>query len=127
MGGGSGSRRLRTSSLLMVAVRTAPWSYPLRKWVRGLVVKKAQVSWRPTDAPMRFALDQGYKGIVTIDGNDKDDPEAIPRFIEALEGGIDFCPSIAFPAWWWCGVNERRHELCDPVYPCTVFKHCVWI
>ncbi len=37
-----------------------------------------------------FALDQGYKGIVTIDGNDKDDPVAIPQFIEALEDGVDF-------------------------------------
>lgn len=37
-----------------------------------------------------FALDQGYEGIVTIDGNDKDDPDAIPRFIEALKGGVDF-------------------------------------
>ena len=37
-----------------------------------------------------FALEQGYDGIVTIDGNDKDDPEAIPRFLEALEDGYDF-------------------------------------
>lgn len=37
-----------------------------------------------------FALDQGYEGIVTIDGNDKDDPDAIPRFIDALKGGVDF-------------------------------------
>jgi dolichol-phosphate mannosyltransferase len=37
-----------------------------------------------------FALDQGYEGIVTIDGNDKDDPDAIPRFIEELKRGVDF-------------------------------------
>lgn len=37
-----------------------------------------------------FALEQGYAGIVTIDGNDKDDPEAIPRFIKALKDGVDF-------------------------------------
>lgn len=37
-----------------------------------------------------FALDEGYEGIVTIDGNDKDDPEAIGRFIDALKDGIDF-------------------------------------
>ena len=36
------------------------------------------------------ALDAGYQGIVTIDGNDKDDPEAIPRFLDALEEGVDF-------------------------------------
>lgn len=43
-----------------------------------------------------FALDQGYEGIVTIDGNDKDDPEATPRFIEALEHGVDFVQASRF-------------------------------
>ena len=65
--------------------------------VRGLVVKKGPGK---LSAQLRcayaFALDQGYKGIVTIDGNDKDDPEAIPRFIEALEGGIDFVQASRF-------------------------------
>jgi glycosyltransferase involved in cell wall biosynthesis len=45
-----------------------------------------------------FALDQGYEGIVTIDGNDKDDPEAIPRFIEALQQGFDFVQASRFVA-----------------------------
>ena len=45
-----------------------------------------------------FALDQGYEGIVTIDGNDKDDPEAIPRFIEALKEEIDFVQASRFIA-----------------------------
>ncbi len=43
-----------------------------------------------------FALDQGYEGIVTIDGNDKDDPEAIPRFVEALRKGVDFVQASRF-------------------------------
>lgn len=43
-----------------------------------------------------FALDQGYEGVVTIDGNDKDDPEAIPRFIDALKQGIDFVQASRF-------------------------------
>ena len=43
-----------------------------------------------------FVLDQGYEGIVTIDGNDKDDPEAIPRFIEALKQGVDFVQASRF-------------------------------
>jgi len=59
--------------------------------VRGLLVKKGPGK---LSAQLRcaysFALDQGYDGIVTIDGNDKDDPEPIPRFIQALEDGIDF-------------------------------------
>lgn len=59
--------------------------------VRGLLVKTGPGK---LSAQLRcgyaFALDQGYTGIVTIDGNDKDDPEAIPRFIDALREGIDF-------------------------------------
>lgn len=45
-----------------------------------------------------FALDQGYEGIVTIDGNNKDDPEAIPRFIDALKQGVDFVQASRFIA-----------------------------
>ncbi|MGI4860765.1 MAG: glycosyltransferase family 2 protein [Janthinobacterium lividum] len=65
--------------------------------VRGLIVKTAPGK---LSAQLRcayaFALDQGYEGIVTIDGNDKDDPEAIPRFIEALEQGVDFVQASRF-------------------------------
>ena len=43
-----------------------------------------------------FALEQGYEGIITIDGNDKDDPEAIPRFISALKEGADFVQASSF-------------------------------
>jgi dolichol-phosphate mannosyltransferase len=43
-----------------------------------------------------FALDQGYAGIVTIDGNDKDDPAAIPLFIAALDAGYDFVQASRF-------------------------------
>ena len=43
-----------------------------------------------------FALDQGYAGIITIDGNDKDDPQAIPRFIAVLKEGYDFVQASRF-------------------------------
>ena len=43
-----------------------------------------------------FALDQGYEGIVTIDGNDKDDPAPIPQFIKALASGVDFVQASRF-------------------------------
>jgi dolichol-phosphate mannosyltransferase len=65
--------------------------------VRGLLVKtgpgKLSAQLRCAYA---FALDQGYEGIVTIDGNDKDDPVAIPRFIKALEQGVDFVQASRF-------------------------------
>jgi len=67
--------------------------------VRGLLVKtgpgKLSAQLRCAYA---FALDQGYEGIVTIDGNDKDDPEAIPSFIEALQQGVDFVQASRFVA-----------------------------
>lgn len=66
--------------------------------VRGLVVKtgpgKLSAQLRCAYA---FALDQGYQGIVTIDGNDKDDPLAIPRFTEALtKDRVDFVQASRF-------------------------------
>lgn len=45
-----------------------------------------------------FALEQGYQGIITIDGNDKDDPDAIPQFIVALKDGVDFVQASRFVA-----------------------------
>ena len=36
-----------------------------------------------------WALERGYKGIITIDGNNKDSIEDIPAFIEKLEEGYD--------------------------------------
>ncbi len=43
-----------------------------------------------------YALDQGYAGAILIDGNNKDDPAAIPRFIQALEEGYDFVQGSRF-------------------------------
>ena len=37
-----------------------------------------------------FAIQEGYDGIVTVDGNGKDGVEAIPLFIRALEEGRGF-------------------------------------
>lgn len=36
-----------------------------------------------------WAMGEGYEGVVLIDGNDKDDPAAIPNFVRALDGGFD--------------------------------------
>lgn len=37
-----------------------------------------------------YALERGYEGIITIDGNNKDSIESVPLFIEKLEQGYDF-------------------------------------
>lgn len=39
---------------------------------------------------MAYGIENGYTGFVFIDGNNKDDPEAIPRFLTKLEDGYDF-------------------------------------
>ena len=39
---------------------------------------------------MSYAIEEGYTGFVFIDGNNKDDPEAIPRFVSKLREGYDF-------------------------------------
>ncbi len=43
-----------------------------------------------------YALDEGYVGIITVDGNGKDNMSAIPLFIEALKQGYDFVQGSRF-------------------------------
>ncbi len=65
--------------------------------VRGLLVKTGPGR---LSAQLRcayaFAMQHGYAGIVTIDGNDKDDPEPIPDFVNALMSGNDFVQASRF-------------------------------
>jgi glycosyltransferase involved in cell wall biosynthesis len=67
--------------------------------VRGLLLKTAPGK---LSAQLRcayaFAMDQDYEGIVTIDGNDKDDPITIPKFIDSLKQGVDFAQASRFLA-----------------------------
>jgi glycosyltransferase involved in cell wall biosynthesis len=43
-----------------------------------------------------FAVREGYEAVVTIDGNDKDDPAAIPAFIAAIGEGVDLVQASRF-------------------------------
>ncbi len=43
-----------------------------------------------------WALERGYKGIITIDGNNKDSIEDVPRFVDKLEEGFDFIQGSRF-------------------------------
>ena len=67
--------------------------------MRGLLLKTAPGK---LSAQLRcayaFAMDQDYEGVVTIDGNDKDDPIAIPKFIDSLKQGVDFAQASRFVA-----------------------------
>ncbi|MCG7402270.1 MULTISPECIES: glycosyltransferase family 2 protein [Caballeronia] len=79
--------------------------------VRGLLVKtgpgKLSAQLRCAYA---FTLNEGYEGIVTIDGNDKDDPDAIPDFIRKLDEGYDFVQASRFLAG---GVAENTPKSRD--------------
>jgi dolichol-phosphate mannosyltransferase len=43
-----------------------------------------------------YAMDQGYDGIVTIDGNGKDGVEALPQFLTELDRGYDLVQGSRF-------------------------------
>ncbi len=43
-----------------------------------------------------WAMQRGYVGIVTIDGNNKDNIESVPLFISKLEAGYDFVQGSRF-------------------------------
>jgi len=43
-----------------------------------------------------WALQEGYKGVVVVDGNGKDDISAIPSFIKHLDAGIDHVQGSRF-------------------------------
>jgi len=68
--------------------------------VRTLLVLKEPPEQRGLSSQMRmafkYALDQGYEGIITIDGNNKDDPSAIPKFIKELDEGYDHIQGSRF-------------------------------
>jgi glycosyltransferase involved in cell wall biosynthesis len=68
-----------------------------RKEVSGVLLKTARGK---LSAQLRcayaFVLEKGYSGIVTIDGNNKDDPVAIPKFIELLDKNYDFVQASRF-------------------------------
>lgn len=65
-------------------------SFLRRCGVRALLVKQGRGG---LSAQMRvglaWCLAQGYDGIITVDGNDKDDTTAVPSFVAALENGVD--------------------------------------
>ena len=82
-----------------------------QKGVNGLLLKtdsgKLSAQLRCAYA---FALDKGYQGIVTIDGNDKDEPDPIPDFIQQLTQGVDFVQASRFTQG---GIAENTPKLRD--------------
>lgn len=65
--------------------------------IRALLIKqdKGKLSAQLRMA-YAFALQEGYAGIITIDGNGKDNVEAIPEFVKQLQQGADFIQGSRF-------------------------------
>lgn len=65
--------------------------------VRTLIIKESP-GRQGTQFRMGFAyaLKERYVGIVTMDGNNKDHPEAIPNFIQELKAGYDYIQGSRF-------------------------------
>ncbi|UNK02051.1 glycosyltransferase [Ralstonia insidiosa] len=82
--GGSTDGSLETTMLDANRVRTL-----LEKTAPGRLSAQLRCAYA-------YCLKEGYRSIVTIDGNDKDDPEAISRFIAALDDGYDFVQASRF-------------------------------
>lgn len=45
---------------------------------------------------LHFALERGYEGVVTVDGNDKDSIEDVPAFLRKLDAGYDLVQGSRF-------------------------------
>jgi dolichol-phosphate mannosyltransferase len=73
--------RLRSFGVRALLVKTGP----------GKQGAQLRMGWS-------WALEEGYEGIITLDGNGKDGIEAIPRFVEALDRGFDFVQGSRYVA-----------------------------
>lgn len=65
--------------------------------VRALLIKTSP-GRQSTQLRMGFAyaLQEGYEGIITMDGNGKDGVEALPAFIKKLDDGFDYIQGSRF-------------------------------
>ena len=61
-----------------------------------LVKKSAGKQGAQLRTGIDFALARGYKGVVTVDGNNKDSVEDVPRFIEKLREGYGYVQGSRF-------------------------------
>ncbi len=70
----------------------------LKKWKVNTLLVKQDTGRQGAQLRMGiwWALQRGYRGIITIDGNNKDSIEDVPRFIEKLEEGYDFVQGSRF-------------------------------
>lgn len=58
--------------------------------------KRKYTQSKALKAGFSYAMQRGYEGVITIDGNNKDSIENIPDFIEKLKGGYDYIQGSRF-------------------------------
>ena len=70
----------------------------LRKYRVNTLLVKQDIGKQSAQLRMGiwWALQRGYQGIITIDGNNKDSIEDVPNFIEKLKEGYDFIQGSRF-------------------------------
>jgi len=72
-------------------------SFLKKQKVRAVLTKKGPGK---LSAQMRMALawamDEGYEGVVVVDGNNKDDITALPQFVKLLDEGYDHIQGSRF-------------------------------
>lgn len=90
--------------------------------VRSLLVKKGKArQGAQFRMGFNYILEQGYNGIVTIDGNGKDSFENIPDFIKELENGVDFIQGSRF-------IKGGRHKHTPAIRKFAIqYIHAPWI
>ena len=76
--GGSTDGSTEPSTLAKLGVRTL-----LTKTGPGRLSAQLRMAYA-------YCLDEGYAGVVTVDGNGKDGLDAIPRFTTSLDDGLDY-------------------------------------
>jgi len=64
--------------------------------VRTLLVTDERGLCTATRMGIAYAMEEGYDGVVTVDGNGKDGIEALPRFLKLLEEGCDLVQGSRF-------------------------------
>ncbi|MBI1353635.1 MAG: glycosyltransferase family 2 protein [Acidobacteria bacterium] len=64
--------------------------------VRGLLVTHEAGLGTALRMGFHYALEQGYEGVVTVDGNGKDSVESLPDFLRLLDDGVDFIQGSRF-------------------------------
>ena len=61
-----------------------------------LVIKHAGGQSAQLRAGYAYCLSEGYEGVITVDGNNKDSIESLPLFISALDKGMDYVQGSRF-------------------------------